>query len=181
MKNNRRQILISILAVVVIIGLSIYAYSLRGRILSLQRYGYPGIFLIEFIANASVFLPIPGSLVTAAASPLLKNAWLLASVAASGASIGEMFGYLAGRGGNSLVEQTKWAARIEQWMKSYGGLTILVLAAVPNPLFDTAGIAAGALGMPPYQFFLWCLAGKWINRVVVVFGSATLIQWFHLI
>ncbi|XP_042450751.1 vacuole membrane protein KMS1-like [Zingiber officinale] len=39
-------------------------------------------------------------------------------------------------------------------------LTILMLASVPNPLFDLAGIMCGQLGIPFWKFFLATLIGK---------------------
>jgi membrane protein YqaA with SNARE-associated domain len=167
------------LSLVFIVGLTIYAYSIRHQLFLLERYGYPGIFLVEFIANASVLLPIPGSAVTAAVAPLF-NPLILAAVASTAASFGEIFGYLVGLGGSTFIEESKvkWVERIEKWMGKYGGVTIAAMAAIPNPLFDTAGIAAGALKYPGWKFFLWCWLGKTINRLVIIFGAGALIRWF---
>ncbi|XP_061354461.1 vacuole membrane protein KMS1 isoform X2 [Gastrolobium bilobum] len=43
-------------------------------------------------------------------------------------------------------------------------LTILVLASVPNPLFDLAGIMCGQFGIPFWKFFLATLIGKAIIK-----------------
>ncbi|CAI9118509.1 OLC1v1020089C1 [Oldenlandia corymbosa var. corymbosa] len=42
--------------------------------------------------------------------------------------------------------------------------TILVLASVPNPLFDLAGIMCGQFGIPFWEFFLATLVGKAIIK-----------------
>jgi len=175
--QNTRLRIIGLVSVGLIAALTIYAYTIRHQIFMLERYGYPGVFLVEFIANASVAVPIPGSLATAAVAPLL-NPFLLAAVASAGAAIGELFGYLAGLGGSTLVENVTWLERIERWMEKYGGVVILLMAAIPNPLFDTAGLAAGALKMHPARFFFWCWGGKLINRLIITLGGAALINQF---
>ncbi|NPV86621.1 MAG: VTT domain-containing protein [Anaerolineae bacterium] len=168
--------LIAILAIAAIVAMTLYAYRMREQILMLQRFGYLGIFLIEFIANASVMVPIPGSAVTMAVAPLFHPI-LLALVASTAASLGELFAYAAGRGGNTLIENSVWLERIESWMKKYGKVVITLMAAIPNPLFDTAGLAAGILRVPAPTFFFWCWLGKIINRLVIVLGASALLRW----
>jgi membrane protein DedA with SNARE-associated domain len=143
--------------------------------MELQKFGIPGIFLVELIANASIILPIPGSAITAAVSPLFNPVYLIMA-ASLGAALGEMTGYLAGLGGKEMIEKTKWHARVREWVIKYGGIVILILAAIPNPLFDMAGITAGMLHMPAWKFFAWCWTGKLVNRTAVVLGGAALIR-----
>ena len=61
-----------------------------------------------------------------------------------GASIGELTGYLAGYGGSAVIEENSKYKRIAKWMNKNGFITILVLATIPNPIFDLSGIFAGA-------------------------------------
>ncbi|MFN2237428.1 MAG: hypothetical protein ACK2U1_24615, partial [Anaerolineales bacterium] len=49
-----------ILALVAVIGISIFVFSIRDRADEFAVYGYPGIFVIAFLANATVLLPAPG-------------------------------------------------------------------------------------------------------------------------
>ena len=53
-----------------------------------------------------------------------------------------------------------------------GLIPILVLAIIPNPFFDLAGIAAGTLKMPVWQFLLACLVGKTIKMVAFAYAGA---------
>lgn len=179
-KQSTRLRIVSILAVIVIVGLTVYAYSMREQIIALRRYGYIGIWLIEFIANASVLVPIPGSLVTAAMIPLLHSP-LLAIISSNAAAVGELTAYMAGLGGSTVVENQQWYDKVKGWIAKFGGVTIMILAAVPNPLFDTAGLVAGAARMNMLQFFLWCWLGKLINRTILVFGGAALFEWFKFL
>ncbi|XP_021897139.1 vacuole membrane protein KMS1 isoform X2 [Carica papaya] len=54
--------------------------------------------------------------------------------------------------------------QIKRWLLSHSQhlnfLTILVLASVPNPLFDLAGIMCGQFGIPFWKFFLSTMIGK---------------------
>ncbi|XP_027360326.1 vacuole membrane protein KMS1 isoform X2 [Abrus precatorius] len=58
--------------------------------------------------------------------------------------------------------------QIKCWFLSHSQhlnfLTILVLASVPNPLFDLAGIMCGQFGIPFWKFFLATLIGKAIIK-----------------
>lgn len=63
------------------------------------------------------------------------------------------------------------ATRLSQmkcWLLSHSQhlnfFTILVLASVPNPLFDLAGIMCGQFGIPFWKFFLATLIGKAIVK-----------------
>ena len=49
-----------ILALVVVIGISVFVYSIRDQAEKFAVYGYPGVFIIAFLANATVLLPAPG-------------------------------------------------------------------------------------------------------------------------
>ncbi|KAI4317796.1 hypothetical protein L6164_025637 [Bauhinia variegata] len=58
--------------------------------------------------------------------------------------------------------------KIKHWLLTHSQhlnfLTILVLASVPNPLFDLAGIMCGQFGIPFWEFFLSTLIGKAIIK-----------------
>ncbi|XP_048427675.1 vacuole membrane protein KMS1-like [Pyrus x bretschneideri] len=57
---------------------------------------------------------------------------------------------------------------IKRWLLSHSQqlnfFTILVLASVPNPLFDLAGIMCGQFGIPFWKFFLVTVIGKAIIK-----------------
>ncbi|KAL8239600.1 hypothetical protein R6Q59_016167 [Mikania micrantha] len=58
--------------------------------------------------------------------------------------------------------------RMKRWFLSHAQylnfFTILVLASVPNPLFDLAGIMCGQFGIPFWEFFFATLIGKAIVK-----------------
>ena len=55
----------------------------------------------------------------------------------------------------------------------------MFLAIVPSPLIDLAGVAAGALRMPVWQFQLWCLAGKLPKMILVAWLGTHSIEWLE--
>jgi uncharacterized membrane protein YdjX (TVP38/TMEM64 family) len=92
--------------------------------------------------------------------------------AGAGATIGELSGYLAGFSGQGIIEDQKRYDQMVSWMEKNGPLTILVLAFIPNPLFDLAGMVAGALRMPVLRFMFWALIGKILKMVVFAYAGS---------
>ncbi len=171
-----RPIALRLLVLLVVIGISIFIFLIRDQARSLAVYGYPGIFLICVLANATLLLPAPGIAFVFAMGSLF-NPLLLALVAGAGSTVGELSGYLAGFSGQKVAERLQLYRRIHGWTDRYGPLTILVLAVIPNPFFDLAGMAAGALKMPLWQFLVWCLIGKIIKMLFFAYSGAYSIPW----
>jgi membrane protein YqaA with SNARE-associated domain len=154
-KSGIGVVLLRILALAVVIGITVYIYSIREHVEEFAAYGYPGIFLIALMANATVFLPAPGVAVVFAMGSIF-NPLGVALAAGTGGAIGELSGYLAGFSGQAIVENTQIYNRISPWVQKYGVWAILVLSAIPNPFFDLAGIAAGVAKIPVWKFLLFC-------------------------
>lgn len=66
--------------------------------------------------------------------------------------------------GSRLMKLKHWLISHSQYLNS---LTILLLASIPNPLFDLAGIMCGQLGIPFWKFFLATLIGKAIIKTFI--------------
>lgn len=175
MPESKGRRLSRILILVSVVLLSITLFVFRDRIQKLEAYGYPGIFLVSILANATVIIPLPGILITSMMGAVFNPFWV-AIASGAGAALGELSGYMAGYSGQRVIEKAKWHAKVFDWMRKYGGLTILVLAFVPNPAFDVAGITAGALKMPVLRFLLWCMAGKIIKMLIIAYGGAALLN-----
>lgn len=137
------------------------------------RWGYAGAFVISLVASASIILPIPGLAVAMAMGTAL-DPLMLGVVTGIASAIGEISGYLAGAGGRILIakDQTSHYARLERWTRKYGAFGIFVVAALPFPFFDLAGIAAGAIRLPFWQFLVATALGKTIKYIVAIFIGA---------
>ncbi len=176
--KERRITLARILALFVVVGLSIFIFTFRDRAEELAIYGYPGIFVISFMAYATVLLPAPGVAVVFTMGSIFDPLGV-ALAAGTGAALGELSGYLAGFSGQAVVERVEMYERLTRWMKKNGSLTIFLLAAIPNPFFDLAGVAAGSLKMPVVRFFIFCWMGEIVKMGIFAFaGASTLDKLF---
>ena len=160
-----RRYYLQVLAIAFVVALCVVLVMQRHEISRFKEYGYLGVFLASIASSASLIIPLPGGLVVATMGGILARESMFAPVlvglvSAIGSTIGETTGYLAGYGGQIVLEGKPWYGRFVRWMMRRGWLTIFVLALVPNPLFDLAGMAAGALKYPWWKFFLWGTAGR---------------------
>ncbi len=174
---SNRQILSGILFLLISGGVTLAIVILSPQIRQFGQYGYPGIFLISVIGNASIALPIPSLAVTFSMGAILS--WpLVGLVAGVGEALGESTGYLAGYTGSAIVEDKKLYKRMQYWMENHGMLTIFVLSVVPNPLIDLAGIAAGALKYGYFKFLFSCWMGKTIKTLIFAWAGSRSLDWF---
>lgn len=175
-RSNLLTNVLRVLALLAVVGITIYIYSVRAHVRDFAVYGYPGIFLITLLANATVFLPAPGVAVVFAMGSIF-NPLGIALAAGTGGALGELTGYLAGFSGQAVVEKTDLFNRIQPWVKKFGGWTILVFSAIPNPFFDVAGVAAGIAKMSMWKFFLFCWAGQIIKMAMFAYAGAYSVGW----
>ncbi len=168
--------ILRVLALAVVIGISALVFSIRNRVEEFAVFGYPGIFLMTLLANATIFVPAPGTAVVFAMGSVFHPLGV-GIAAGTGGALGELSGYLAGFSGQAVVEHTRLYNRIHPWVVKYGGWAVLVLAAVPNPFFDLAGAAAGVAKMPLWQFLLFCWIGELIKMTAFAYAGAHSIDW----
>ena len=167
-----------------VVAITLYVYSIRNQAAELARYGYPGIFLLSILANATVLLPAPGILFVFFMGAIFHPIGV-AIAAGLGAAIGELSGYLVGFSGQAIVENYDYYERIQGWMQRnqlLSDLTILTLAFIPNPFFDLAGISAGTLKISVLRFLFFCAIGKILKMIVISYagfrGISTLLEMF---
>ena len=168
--------ILRIVALVAVIAITVAVYDIRDHIRDFAAYGYPGIFLIALMANATVFLPAPGVAVVFAMGGVFHPVGV-ALAAGTGGTLGELSGFLAGFSGQAVVERTDLYTRIHPWVMRYGGWAILLFAAIPNPFFDIAGVAAGVAKMPVWRFLLFCWIGQIIKMSIFAYAGAYSITW----
>ncbi len=195
-----RWLMIAVAAVVVvglIVGTTVpFAAGWLGED-DLETFGYPGIFLANFLGTATVFVPVPGltaagqALIVAGSQTLFTPGGVVAG--AAGMPLAETTAYRAGavgRGvaeerqmpvGGRLGERLRRAAGWVDWlMARYGFATLLVLSAVPNPLFEFAGITAGAVRMHFGRFLLAVGIGKTTRVIILVIVGDAFLDFFGI-
>jgi membrane protein YqaA with SNARE-associated domain len=160
-----------------LILLMIFLFSHRNQISQFGKYGYPGIFLVSLLANATLFLPLPTILISTTMGAVF-NPIAVAAAAGGGAALGEITGYIAGYTGKAIIEKISVYEKMVMWVKKYGGITIFLLAFIPNPLFDITGIAAGSLKIPLHKYLLWSFAGKFLKMIMFAYFGKGLGDYF---
>ena len=176
MRSRALTNFLRLLTLLTVVGITFYIYSIRDRVEEFSGYGYPGIFLVALMANATVFLPAPGVAVVFAMGNIF-NPLGVALAAGTGGALGELSGYLAGFSGQAIVENTNVYDRIHPWVAKYGGWAILVLSAIPNPFFDIAGVAAGIVRLPVQRFLFACWVGQIIKMALFAYAGFYSLDW----
>ncbi len=179
MSPERRATFLRILALAGVVVSITLLFIFRDQVKKLQEYGYVGIFLISIAANATIIIPLPGVALTTAMGAIF-NPLGVAVAAGLGAAIGEMSGYAAGFSGQAVIEKVDLYQHLTGWMRNHENLsfvTILGLAFIPNPFFDLAGMAAGALKIPIWKFLLPCAIGKILKMSMFAYAGAYSVDW----
>lgn len=162
----------------------------------LQGLGLAGVFFANFLGNASVLVPVPAigvagqALIAAEAST--NNLIVVSVVGGFAMALAEITAYVTGVCGRALhsaelipmqkklgevvagspiASAARWARRgVDKLMRHYGGATLFVLSAIPNPVFEFAGITAGATHMGFWRF----LVAVGLGKITRAFMLATL-------
>lgn len=164
------QLIRRVAATLIAIGITVGIILVRDHIKRFAVYGYPGVFLVSLIGNATIILPAPSYAIVFAVGGAL-NPLAVGIVAGLGAALGEMTGYLAGVGGRAVIEDRALYRRFETWIHKGGILVIFLLALIPNPAFDIGGMIAGALKMPVWHFLAAAWAGKSIRFALLALSG----------
>ena len=154
-------------------------------------WGYPMLWVISGLRASSVILPIPGGGLTIAAGAIMDPLWgipvpiAVGVTAGSAESLGEFTGYWAGLNGGKLMEGRRLYELIRRWIRKAPFPTMFVMAFTPSPVFDVAGIAAGAARVPIRIFFPAILLGK-IGRgigmaAVGLYASDSVVDLFEAV
>jgi len=165
-----RQLWGPVAGLAVALGISVIIFAFSDRVEQFGQYGYPGVFVISLLGNATVILPAPSLAVVSMMGSVL-NPYLVGVCAGAGEALGELTGYLAGHSGRAVVEDRARYEQFVRWTQRYGLWVILALSVFPNPFFDLAGIAAGALQVPLPRFLLVCWIGKTVKTTLFALGG----------
>ena len=137
----------------------------------LDQYGYPGLFVANFVEGMGV--PLPGQTLLVAAAMLATQGdlhiYAVAALAFAGTLGGSCLGYLIGRtGGRALLLRCKLPPerieRLEAFFARRGAIVVIVARFVDG-LRQAAPLVAGSLKMPWWRFLLASVAGSaaWVG------------------
>ena len=176
-KFSKPQLFLRILLLVLLLTGTVLLILNRDKIQHLEVYGYPGIFLVSLLSNATILVPLPGVMITSAMAMVFNPFWV-AIASGAGAALGELSGYLVGVSGQTMIEKSERVKKLATWMRRNQAWTIFLLALIPNPLFDMAGFIAGASRMPIWKFLFFCLLGKIAKMLVFAYLGAGIFKVF---
>ncbi len=171
----KRVFLLLGIAAVLVISIEIWLFDIDWESL-IDKYGYPGIFILSFVNSMTVFFPLPGEVALFAAPQAMCSSWMdvfwVGVIAGIGSALGETTAYYAGLWGRFAIPEKhqKSYDRIEKWMRRYGGAAIFVFALTPLP-FDVVGIVAGVLRFRLWKFLVFCWIGRFLRALVIVYGG----------
>jgi membrane protein DedA with SNARE-associated domain len=154
--------------------------------------GYGGVFLANLASTATVFIPVP--VLTAAAQALIVSSSHTLSplgvgiAGGLGMALGEVTAYVGGSAASFIAkeEEIRAPGRLQPLMKSltrgvswlmhhFGMLTLYVLSAVPNFVFEFAGLTAGATRYSFWKFIAAVTAGKITRGLLLAYVGEKLI------
>lgn len=137
----------------------------------LEALGYPGLFVLMFVSGGSIFFPVPG-MASVLAAGAVWNPALVGLSAGLGNAVGELTGYVAGRAGAAMLEgrhAPHWWLVVRAWLQRHAFFIIVLLAMVPNPVFDTVGLLAGSIDYPLRRFWVACVLGNTIKYTAAAY------------
>lgn len=155
--------------------LSIAFFVFKDYFKEASSLGLLGIFIVNFVSSATFFVSAPAFL-TIITGGNLYSPILVAGIAAVGACLGDMLGFIFGHSGRRLAKKRldkHPAIRfLEKHFHRHGALIIFLLAIIPNPFFDAIGILAGVVNYPALRFFAIMLVGRFLRYwALAQFGS----------
>src|SRR3989304_9698820 len=128
------------------IVLSIAFFVFKDFFAASKSLGLIGLFVINFVSNASFFVSAPAFL-TVVAGGNLYSPILVAFVSSFGATLGDAIGFIFGVSGrrlaNNQLKKKTWYRILSKYFKKYGDFLLFTLALIPNPIFDAVGLLAG--------------------------------------
>jgi membrane protein DedA with SNARE-associated domain len=154
---------------------------------NLEGFGYASVFLMNLASTATFYFPVPG--LTLAAQTIIATEgesarfpWLVGICGGLGMALGEITAYYAGLLGAELVRGrelpgprrfhgaiNRAIAGVNWLMKRWGMITLFVLSAIPNPLFEVAGLTAGSVRMQFRRFIVAVTGGKIVRGMLLAY------------
>lgn len=147
---------------------------MQGRI-DVEGLSYGAVAGAVLLASGGLVVPVPALAITCTTATFLDPA-AVAVIAGLAGTLGELTGYFLGYSGSGVFERRRFYHRVEGWMRRRGWLLLFVISAVPNPLFDVAGIAAGALRYPLWRYLVAVGLGKQVKFFMVAYGCLYSVQ-----
>src|SRR3990167_7066399 len=166
-KNKLLLISIFILSCFALVAPLFFKDELR----NLSSYGLVGIFFINLVSSASIFLPAPGIL-SVVVGAQIYDPMSVAIVSSVGATLGETVSFMLGHSSKHIFKHKKKSILFflsKFTFKKWGVLIIFLTSLIPNPLIDGVGILAGVSSYSLKKFMFLVFLGKLLRNIVIVY------------
>ena len=139
--------------------------------------GIPMIILLGFIGSMTVIVPVPVLPLVFTGAAILNPVGFVIAAAAS-ITAGMAVCYILGRRGHSRAAQVSAESQVSlpapissfySWSTDNVGTASFLIAATPNPVFDYAGIIAGAGRVDVRRFLAGTFFGKMAQASVIAY------------
>lgn len=138
----------------------------------LGAFGLFGLFLINLLGSATIFVPAPVILSVGVAGNIY-NPLIVALVSSLGSSLGESTGFLFGHSTRELFKLKHDHKLLYKFFihifHKHGAIVIILFSIIPNPLIDGIGIFAGFTGYSLKKFILLVFIGRLIRNIFVAY------------
>jgi len=168
--RHRRHIVLAVAGGIFLVVLNIAVYFAPVDYGAFTSFAYLGAFIVCFLANALIAIPIPYIPIVAHIGATAEMPWLVIALGALASVLGESVAFLAGRAEEGLVSEHPIYRRVHRVAERplLAGAMLFAFAVPPNPIFDIAGLAAGAVGVRYRVFFIAVFAARLIRLAVIV-------------
>lgn len=169
-KEMKKRNLLAGLIFLLSIVLSVLFYVYKDFFEGARSLGLLGIFLINAISSASLFLSGPAFL-TVFAGGSLYSPVLVAIAGSVGSALGDMVGYLLGISGSKLLnhklEKQLWFRAVKALFLRHATWALFFMAFIPNIFFDSIGILAGIMGFSPIRYLIIVIIARFLRFVLL--------------
>ena len=168
--RHRRHIVLAVAGGIFLVAFNIAVYLAPIDYGAFTSFAYVGVFVVTFLANALIAIPIPYIPIVAHIGASADMPWLVVVLGALASVLGESVAFLAGRAEEGLVSEHPIYKRVHRVAERpfLAGAMLFAFAVPPNPVFDVAGLAAGAVGVRYRVFFVSVFAARLIRLAVIV-------------
>lgn len=177
-------------AVLLVVALNVATYAALATdaaqrwIDGVEQWAYAGSFVLALLTNLTLAVPLPYNPVVMQLMVGVDHPWLVALLAAAGSALGESTGWFVGAQGRAVLPSRGRAGAAVALLQrlaarrapAFWGLVLF--SAVPNPVFDVAGLVAGAARLPYLVFLPATFLGRLVRfAVFVLLGDELLHLW----
>lgn len=168
--KHRRNLVLAIAGGIFLVAFNIAVYLAPIDYSAFTSFAYVGAFFVTFLANALIAIPIPYIPIVAHIGATAGMPWLVVVLGGLASVLGESVAFVAGRAEEGLVSEHPIYKRVHRVAERplLAGAMLFAFAVPPNPIFDVAGLAAGAVGVPYRVFFVSVFAARLIRLAIIV-------------